>query len=433
MLYVAGIIYALIFFAVGWKRPAIPLMLIFALAPFQNDINALTTPQNPDDPMAVSDGGGGGGGPLHFSIAEINLMLAAILFLLRKRPFLFGPLLMPTLLYFGVCACSAVINWRGTTTTSVIQMVLYLIVAVSVFTSLGRDERDYALSFHGLIVVGLILSAAVLITRSGYVMGLHKNGVGGSLSCAVIVCAELWFAATTRKRRMVLTWSLAILVAGLFFTLSRGGWIGAVAGIGLILAMRRQFKLLVKATFVMVPLIAICWQLLPEQSRQYSTGVTADNYNIKMRYNSVAFADACFETDPFLGVGVGLRKEYDATNLFWLTLAETGVPGMLTFFGLQVVFLRMVWKTQKQLSRREPLYSAVAIGGALVFGGLIHGMVDHYWSRGAISIAWAGAGMATYGYLVAKRRLAITRAARRAETFLYSEEHSTFDIPLAGS
>jgi O-antigen ligase len=232
---------------------------------------------------------------------------------------------------------------------------------------------------------------------------------------------------------MVLTWSLAILVAGLFFTLSRGGWIGAVAGIGLILAMRRQFKLLVKATFVMVPLIAICWQLLPEQSRQYSTGVTADNYNIKMRYNSVAFADACFETDPFLGVGVGLRKEYDATNLFWLTLAETGVPGMLTFFGLQVVFLRMVWKTQKQLSRREPLYSAVAIGGALVFGGLIHGMVDHYWSRGAISIAWAGAGMATYGYLVAKRRLAITRAARRAETFLYSEEHSTFDIPLAGS
>jgi hypothetical protein len=414
MLYAFGAIYALIFLAVGWKRPAIPLMLIFALAPFQNDINALTAQQNPDDPMA-SDGGGGG--PLHFSIAEINLMLTALLFLLRRRPIRWGPCLTPTLAYFGVCAISALFNWRGTTMTSFIQMVLYLIVAVCVFTSFGRDERDYDLAFNGLLFIGVILSLAVLITRSGYVMGLHKNGVGGSLSCAVIVCAELWFAATTRKRRIVLTWTLGILVAGLFFTLSRGGWIGAVTGIAFILAMRRQFGLLLKATVVLVPLIAICWQFLPEQSRQYSTGLSTTNWNIQARFNSVAFADACFNTNPLLGVGVGLRKEYDATNLFWLTMAETGIPGMLTFFSLQFVFLRMVWKTQKKLNRREPLYSAVAIGGALVFGGLIHGMVDHYWSRGAISIAWAGAGMSTYGYLVVQQRMARARAERRLQVF----------------
>jgi len=30
----------------------------------------------------------------------------------------------------------------------------------------------------------------------------------------------------------------------------------------------------------------------------------------------------------------------------------------------------------------------------LVLGKLVHGMVDHYWSRGAIMIAWASVGMA---------------------------------------
>ena len=419
-IYIGGFIYTLIFFAVGWRRPAIPLMLIFALAPFQNDIGQFTTASNPDDPM--SDGGGGGGGGLpHFSIAEINLMLTLVLFFLKKRPVKFGPLLAPTLLYFAVCIASSLMTWRSDAMTSMVQMVLYMIVSVAVFSTFGRDERDYELAFYGLVAIGIVLSVAVLITHSGYVLGLHKNGVGGSLSCAVIVCAELWFSARTPRRKMILSWTLGILVAGLFFTLSRGGWISAATGIILILAMRRQFQLLLKLCIVMVPLIAICWQLLPQQSKNYTTGLSSSNWNIQMRYNSLALAQGLFESSPYLGVGVGLRKEYDATNLFWLTMAETGILGMLTFFWIQFVFLRMAWQTQKHLMRTEPLYSSVAIGAALVLGGLVHGMVDHYWSRGAISIAWAGAGMSTYGYFVVRRRAAIQRAARRQE-FLASAQ-----------
>ena len=260
-----------------------------------------------------------------------------------------------------------------------------------------------------------MLAVAVLVTHSGYVLNLHKNGVGGSLSCAVIVATELWLAAPTSRRRMIMGWVLATLVAGLFFTLSRGGWVGAGVGIILILAMRREFRTLVKVLVAFVPLICICWFLLPEKSKDYTTGLSAKNENIQMRYNSVEFARENFDQNPYLGVGVGLRKEYDATNLFWLMLAETGVPGAATFVLLQFAVVRMVWKTQKRLSRNDPLYSAVAIGGALMLGRFIHGMVDHYWSRGAITIAWAGAGMATYGYLVVRQRDARERARRRAE------------------
>jgi hypothetical protein len=36
----------------------------------------------------------------------------------------------------------------------------------------------------------------------------------------------------------------------------------------------------------------------------------------------------------------------------------------------------------------------VALAGGLVLGKLAHGLVDHYWSRGALMIAWAMVGMA---------------------------------------
>jgi hypothetical protein len=413
-LYIAGIFYVIAYLAICWKRPQIAMMLIFALAPFQNDIGAMGHQQDPDDPAAMADGGGGGGGGPHYSMAEINLMLAAGLFVLRRRPVLFGPMLVPTLAYLGVCTASSLLSWRPTTLTSMVQMILYIVVAVVVFTSLGRDERDYYLSFYGLILVGLVLAIAVMVTHSGYVLNLHKNGVGGSLSCAVIVATELWLAAATPRRRMIMMWVLGTLVAGLFFSLSRGGWVGAGVGIILILALRGEFRTLVKVLVAFIPLLCVCWYFLPEKSRDYSTALSAKNENIAMRYNSVEYARERFDSNPYLGVGVGLRKEYDATNLLWLTLAETGVPGAVTFLLLQFAVLRMVWKTQKRLSRSDPLYSAVAIGGALMAGRLIHGMVDHYWSRGAITIAWAGAGMATYGYLVVRFRDARARAERRA-------------------
>jgi len=39
---------------------------------------------------------------------------------------------------------------------------------------------------------------ASVITRQEYVAGMHKNAVGTNLSYAVVICAELWFAATDR-------------------------------------------------------------------------------------------------------------------------------------------------------------------------------------------------------------------------------------------
>src|SRR5207302_1484068 len=129
-----------------------------------------------------------------------------------------------------------------------------------------------------------------------------------------------------------------------------------------------------------------------------ATDFSEKRYSIKARYRSIDVARRYFEESPLFGVGVGLRKEMDATNVFWFTLAETGILGLATFGLIHVVFFAMIWRTQKRLSRRNEMYSFLAIGSALLLGKLTHGMVDHYWSRGQLMMAWASVGMATSVY-----------------------------------
>ena len=393
MLYLVGAIYACIFWLVGWRWPKVALLLIFALAPFQNDISS---------------------GGVSFSIAEINLLLALPLFFLRSRPVRIGPTFFPAVLYLVVCGLTCAFHWRPTAVASLIQIAIYLIVAVCLFTSFTRRSEDYLFVLKGLLWVASILAVAVIVTRSGYVLGLHKNGVGSSLAAAVIVGAELWFRSSRPSERRLLVVLMTVLVAGLFFSLSRGGWAGAMCGIFVLLTLRRQFNVMLRLGLLMIPLIAILWALLPKQSREYATGFDKENWNIRLRYESMAFARMEFEKSPVIGVGVGLRKEYDATNIFWLTLAETGVVGLAAFAFLHAALARMVWKNHRLLKRDSILFSTTALAGALVVCKLVHGLVDHYWSRGAIMIAWAAVGMATHADFVIRRQRARRRQAARA-------------------
>ena len=100
-----------------------------------------------------------------------------------------------------------------------------------------------------------------------------------------------------------------------------------------------------------------------------------------------------------------MRKEFDATNIFWVTLAETGVQGLVTFAAIHVLCLLMIAKTQRFVKRTDPRFSILVLGGALLFAKVVHGIVDHYWSRGAILVAWGCCGMATRIYYNEQERL----------------------------
>lgn len=396
MIYFAGALYVLIFLIVCYQVPKLALVLIVALAPFNKDLSA--------------------DGPLHFSLGEINLLLTTVVFLLRGRRILLGPLALPVAAYMGAGILSSALSWRDTSLISLVQMTIYLVLAVVVFTSFVSDARDFRLALKALIVTGLVFAcAAIQAGGFGYVFGLHKNAVGASLACCVIVAAELWFSSTNARSRTILACCLLVLVAGLFMSLSRGAWLCAAFGLFILLALRREFGLLLRLCLVMIPVVGLCWAFLPDKGKNYTTDYSMENYNIKARFESIAISQANFNKDRLLGVGVGFRKEYDATNVVWLTLAETGVLGLIALLWLHFALLRMVWKTQRHLSHKDPLFSAAALGAALVSGKFIHGLVDHYWSRGSLLITWAAAGMATHAYFVVRRRQSRLRSFRATE------------------
>lgn len=372
-------IYPLVFLLTAWRWPHVALALIFASVPFQSDLS-------------------GGGAFAKFSIAELNLALVTPIYLFRALAggglLRLGAMTIPVLLYFGVCIYSSSVTWRGDTAlVSLLQMALYMLVAVTIFAGLEPKLPRLRLCFQALALVALVLAVVVVVTRSNYILGLHKNGIGASLSAALVVVAELWFSEGRAGLKRFWAGALAVIAAGLLLTLSRGAWLGAASGLALILVLRKQYSLLWKGTLLLVPVLAISWLALPEESRQYAVDFDPNSYNISARYAMVDFANEQFREDPLLGVGVGLRKQYDATNLVMLTLAETGVLGLMSFASVFLAFGYMVWKARIRIPPAHPFFAFYAIGSALMLSKLMHGMVDHYWSRGAVMLAWAGAGI----------------------------------------
>jgi O-antigen ligase len=195
---------------------------------------------------------------------------------------------------------------------------------------------------------------------------------------------------------------LTMLTIGLIFTLSRGAWVGAAAGILVIFSLRGQWKTSLKILLLLAPAIIVVWLMLPEGSREYATDLDASAYNIKARWVSIDFAMGYFKSSPIIGVGVGLRKIYDATNLVMSTLAETGVIGLAAFLSIFCTLLWMAWKASRRLSPDDATRSLLLIGIGLVICKFVHGLVDHYWSRGILP-AWAGAGMVVYAYRKARK------------------------------
>lgn len=368
-----GVMYVILFWTLSVRVPALPLVLIFALAPFQNDVSGI--------------------GGIHFSLSEVHLLLAVPLLVLKgwrgTLGWLNAPLWGALILTFAL----TLPNWRDTSAVSLTQMGLYWVVAVAVFSQLPANRSDIEAAWKALLLVGCVMAGAALVNRSSYFWGLHKNGVGASLSCAFIIAVELWSTAKGRARWLYLG-GVIWIAAGLLLVLSRGAWLAGMVGVIFLLLWRARYRSLIQLAVLMLPVVFLVWGLLPEGSKEYATSFDASRYNIKARVLNTEWAIQQWRSSPWIGVGTGLRKEYDATNVLWLTLAETGPLGLLAFLGMHVLLIEGIWS--RRWSRSFNMASAASLAGAMVAGKFAHGLVDHYWSRGAIMLVWASVGMALF-------------------------------------
>ena len=206
--------------------------------------------------------------------------------------------------------------------------------------------------------------------------------------------------------------AMLLVSAVLLLAVSRGAWLGTVAGIFALFGLRAQYGRMLRLLLILAPAIALLWAFMPTQQKEYALGFGAERENIKLRLDTIDFTWKTFLSSPIIGKGVALRKEIDATNLATVTLAETGVLGFAAFVALQIAVCRTVWRTWQKLPPGSAYSSPVALGGALTLARLVHGMVDHYWSRGAITQAWAAVGMT----ILISRHVAVRRVPQRAQS-----------------
>ena len=409
-----GIAYALFFLALGARRPMWALVGIFALSPLHFDL---------------------GDGTIKYSIAEVNLVLALPLLALRlraaRRGVTLGPVTLPIIAYLLVCGLSSLVEWQGSDAIiSWVQMFSYMIVTVLIFSHLcdADDLRRVPAYLVAVCVPWSLLGIAV----NFQFMALAKNAFGAGLAIGFLAAYDLWIATGYTKRplskdlpRLALLGAMFIIFTGLLLTLSRGSWLGTIGGLFTIGLLRGSLKPLLKLSAVLVPIIAIVWISLPQNLKDYTTGFdTEKNRNIEIRVETLRMTQQMFKDSPVFGAGLGLRKNIDATNIVWLTLSETGILGFLSFSWIFWVFYRWAWRARHILPPSDPRYTLLSLGAALMTYKLFHGMVDHYWTRGAITPAWAGVGMILCycripleaGYRNARQRIAAPRARAMAAT-----------------
>jgi O-Antigen ligase len=392
---IAGVIYAAFFACLTWVRPDLAFLVMFATAPLNYDL---------------------GGGPVKMALSDISLTLAFPILLARKLlsdgKLAVNPLRWPIWAYFAICAVSIAINQVfAASIVSMLQMMVYLVIAIFVFSNCTRGMLQLERAFLGFIFTNVVLSVAAIVMHSDYVLGLHKNALGAEVGYGLIVCTELWIARSLMQRpKRWLTMALCLLSAGLVMSLSRGAWLGTAAGILVVFAIRRRYRLLFRSLAIMVPVICLCWFSLPAQLREYASDFGANSYSARARFQSLDFARERFLSSPVFGVGVGLRKTYDATNLVMSTLAESGVLGLLAFLSIFVAFAYMAYRAWQTLKEDDPAISLLSIGAALAMCSFVHGCLDHYWSRGIFPV-FASMGMAIYAY---NRSLQVRGGTRRA-------------------
>lgn len=389
---VAVAAYAVAVVAISLWRPEVALMLAFALAPFTKEL-----------PLP---------GPLKISMGEFTLALCLPAFFIAGLSRIrFPAFLFFSILYLGACVFTMILNVdKGKDgISSMVQMVLYLIIAVLVYSSFVRDPAKFILILDGGLAVMAVL-AILIDTGLGDGFELHKNSLGATMASAMLITLECWFASVhDKKRRLILLVLLFLFAGSLLWSLSRGAWLAAFAGTFVIVMLRRQFALMLRVLLVTLPLLIVLFFILPEEKQDYALSTDTTRVNYAARLEIIQNAYSTFMNHKWYGAGISYRKKVDATNIVFVSLAESGIIGLATFSLMNAAVLRSVWKTQKRIPRSHLLYSPVALGAALVIAHLTHGLVDHYWSRGPILQAWACAGMSAAVYYSLRERRKLRR------------------------
>jgi O-antigen ligase len=316
-------------------------------------------------------------------------------------------LIIPALLFVAVNAASLVwsVDPRSTIVFT-IQLIEITIVIPLVFASVPGSVVSVRNAVMLFIALSCVMALATLVvyathpsthTQGTYLPGLNKNAIGSFTAAGLILAYAMWSAAKRGGTRALLAIGFVIDVAGLVASLSRGALIGAavaVFAVSFLLGRRRLVAVTITAAFAIVFLAVIA----PESARKATAAGAYDSSVVR----GYAWEGAIhkIEQRPVLGTGGATYTDTlpqlndfvvsDPNNLFLLTWAELGLPGMAALIYLLFRFVQLLIRAKRLPG--EAAVIAVAAGGVGI-SLFVHFQVDVSWTRGTTSLAFAMMGL----------------------------------------
>lgn len=352
-------------------------------------------------------------------VVALGALLLAERAMNRHEGRLLGPLTVPAIAFVAWTLASAV--WAPDAIgplVEAIQRFAFVVFGTALVAALPRDGRHMRRMLLAFVGAAAVLGAVTVGTAIAegrffgvYAAGMHKNTVGYLLSFAFVAGVALIVAWPDdgRAPRWVRPASALILV-GLALSGSRGAWVGVVAALVLMLAMRRP-HLAPVVTVSGVVLLALLVLLVPPDLATERAGFDTPHSTAAVRAETWQGGIDTIASAPLLGVGAGnfttpvhgAGSQVDPNNLLLLTWAETGIVGLLLLLTLLTGTLALGWRQARTLpARGTPMIASLAGIGILV-AAVAHAQFDMFWTRGVALATFMGVGMIVWAEQAARR------------------------------
>jgi O-antigen ligase len=380
---------------VSWRSDATALLLPLCLVPFA--INAGGVYASASDLLTVGLGG--------------CLLLATAAGFDRQQ--FASPLTAPAVAFVAWTAISA--SWAAEPLKALVdvgQRLEFTVLGVALIAALPLDGRHIRRTLGGFVAGATALGLTTIFVGFAehrligvYPLGIHKNAAGSLLSYGLLAAAGLVTAVPRGAASRWLVAGCLTIGAGLVFTGSRGAWVGTlVAGAVMIVLPRRH--LLWPVASITVVAVALFLLVLPPDTLGDHAGFDERYSTASVRADTWGDGVRTISAHPALGVGAGnfvahldgKAFQADPNNLFLLTWAETGLPGLLLLLWLLSACMRLAWRNAAAASGPGLAPAASEIGLALLVSAVVHGQFDVFWTRGTGLAAFLGAGLVAWAH-----------------------------------
>lgn len=290
-----------------------------------------------------------------------------------------------------------------------INLYLHIALIVSVYGVRQRFDRVEALATWSDPTSPLSET-----TRVYSYLG-NPNLLAGYLLPAVVFSLMAVFAWQRRVPKALALTMFFVNSACLYFTDSRGGWIGIMVALGSLVFLLRYWwgEYLPRFWRIwLLPIIgAIVASLLilgilfvePLRLRVFSIFAGRDDSSNNFRINVWLAVIDMIRDRPIIGIGPGnsafnkiyplyQNPKYPALSAYSILLevgVETGLVGLTCFLWLLVVMFNQAWiqlRRLRQIASRDGFWLIGAI--ATLLGMLAHGAVDTVWYRPEVNTLW---------------------------------------------